>query len=120
MKKSIFLALVVLTMACKKNTSTTSEYTVTLAAYGKALPYAVYFNDADMNWTTDSSYTNNYSKSFKATKTGQMYVLHGKNGKKTANDSIYVKMTLGTQEAHDSRKFSNSWADISVQLTSPQ
>lgn len=119
MKKSIIFAFVVLTMACSKKETKPVEYTVTIQAYGKTLPYAVYFNDEGMNWTTDSSYTNNYTKSFKGTKTGHMYVAHGKNGKKSLNDSIYVKMTIGSQTASNSRKFSNVWADISVQLTSP-
>lgn len=118
MKKTLAVCLVILMIACKKKEEATPAYTVSYYAYSKTIPFAVKYHDDAMVWSTDSVYTHTFSKSMNSTKSGQMYVLHGMNKKKVANDSIYVKMTIGDMEAHDFVKFSNSNADIQIQLTS--
>lgn len=119
MKKTMIICLAILTMACNKKDSANKDYTVSFYAYSKNVPFAVKYHDADMNWSTDSVYSHTFSKSLTSNKKSQMYVLHGMNGKKIVNDSIYVRINLDSQESHDSFKFSNVSADITVQLTSP-
>jgi hypothetical protein len=113
-------AVTIATIGCKKKEDLKPNYTVSYYAYSKNVPFAVQYHDDQMNWSTDSIYSNMFTKEMTSNVGGMMYVLTAKNGKKITNDSIYVRMTIGDQKSENSKRFSNTNASISTQLTSPQ
>lgn len=114
---TLILGILLLTGCRKPNEPT--QYTVEYYAYSTNVPYTVRYADQDYNWQEFTVTTNNHTSSITdQTKPGQIFLFTAKNNVQTPNDSIYTRITIGSESDADWFRCNLCWLEVSSTLQS--